>query len=266
MLIRYSILLPLMCLTGAVFAASNQTAVVEGGTGVSAIEGKVYESVDAQGNADFSDEKPNGVPSKIIGIPETNTFADPDAGASSTSNTGTTGATTVDPAANEEQADGQAVATDGYSNFAIANPEVYGPFDYGVDGLRFGVVTNPPLRGGHRIQYLVDGKLIGVPGSDPYLQANNLTEGDHRIEARIVDLSGRVLQSTAVTGFNLNRAADGRYLYRSTGGNAQGVSATEGVGTSEGAGAPRDATNAQGARSTEGVNDSNTRRAVRRER
>ena len=211
MLIRYGVVLPLVWLAG--FALANETAVVEGGTGVSAIEGKAYESVDAQGNVEFSDEKPNGVPSKVIGIPETNTYVDPDnAGAAIDSGAAVTGTTTADAAANnEEQADGQG-AVDGaaYSSFAIVNPAVDGPFNYGVDGLRFDVVTRPPLRGGHRIQYLIDGKVIGVPSSDPYLQANNLVEGDHRIEARIVDMSGTVLQSTVAAGFNLNRAADGR--------------------------------------------------------
>jgi hypothetical protein len=256
MLIRYGVVLPLVCLAGFAFAAApNETAVVEGGTGVSAIEGKVYESIDAQGNVDFSDEQPNGVPSKIIGIPQTNTFADPGAAATTGSGTAATGATTTDAAANEEQADGQDSA-DSYSNFAIVSPAVDESLSYGADGLRFAVATRPPLRGGHRIQYLIDGKVIGVPGSDPYLQVNNLIEGDHQIEARIVDMSGAVLQSTAVSRFNLNRTADGRYLYRYTGGNAQGVSATEGVRTTE------------GVRATEGVNvdDGATRRAIRRER
>ncbi len=264
MLIRHSIVLPLICLTGAVFAATpNETAVVEGGTGVSAIEGKAYESIDAQGNVDFSDEKPNGVPSKVIGIPETNTFSD----SSNTGASAATGVTSTAPAANEEQADDQSIAADGYSNFAIVNPAVDGPFNYGVDGLRFAVATRPPLRGGHRIQYLIDGKVIGVPGSDLYLQANNLIEGDHQIEARIVDMSGAVLQSTTVSRFSLNRAADGRYLYRSTGGNAQGVSATEGVNSAEGAGTSEGARSTEGARSAEGVNDDGaTRRVIRTER
>ncbi|HQQ74005.1 MAG TPA: DUF4124 domain-containing protein [Pseudomonadales bacterium] len=246
MLIQYRAALLLVSLTG-VIALSSVTALaagkvspqMQGGTATgSASEGKAYESVDAQGNVDFSDEPPANEQTKVIDIPETNTIPPPDGAVVPADSTGT--------ADSQQSTDSQSDAG-GYSNFAIVNPSADEPFDYIANGLRFAVTTVPPLLDGHRIQYLIDGKLIGAPRPELYLQANDLAPGDHRIEARIVDETGRVLRTAPVAGFNLDRASDGRFLYRSTGGNAEGVSATEGVRSTEGV---RDT---EGVRTTEGV-------------
>lgn len=253
MLIRYRAALLLVSLTGvialssvAALAADKVSPQMQGGTATgSASEGKVYESVDAQGNVDFSDEPPVNEKTQVIDIPETNTIPPPDGAI--------VPADSVNTGDNLQSADIQDNASGGYSNFAIVNPAADEPFDYIANGLRFAVTTVPPLLDGHRIQYLIDGKLIGAPRPELYLQANDLAPGDHRVEARIVDATGRVLRTAPVAGFNLDRAADGRFLYRSTGGNAEGVSATEGVRSAEGVRDTEGVRTTEGARATEGV-------------
>lgn len=269
MSIRYPVLIARVCLVSAVVFSSasvladnsKKTNIAIGGSdaGTGAIEGKAYESIDAQGNVDFSDVRPDNTPSQVIGIPETNTMD------SSGETAGTTPPPSATPSDSAATSGTDTSATDdqddstggggGYNTVGIVNPAVNGPLGYGLaDPIRFQIATNPPLLDGHRIQWLVDNRVVGAPVPTPYFDATQLPEGDHRVTARIVDRAGNVVSTTDMP-FNIardNRAAN-RLLFTATGGNARGARDTEGASANVGVGSPNDAANANGARAREGA-------------
>ena len=61
------------------------------------------------------------------------------------------------------------------------------------------------VKAGHRIDFLLDGRVIKAASKLSTLTIKNMERGEHHLQARIKDKQGKILKSTATIKFTLHR-------------------------------------------------------------
>jgi len=96
-----------------------------------------------------------------------------------------------------------------YKAFSIVEPQDDEAIraNNGSIGLRMNLA--PGLRGGHEIAITLDGQQMGTRASTLSFQLNNLSRGEHVLQAAVLDGEGKSLISTAPVRFYILRVAAG---------------------------------------------------------
>jgi hypothetical protein len=145
---------------------------------------QVYRSVKPDGTVEFSDQpEPGAKPVELAPLPTVSpTRAAP-------------------PPPRERSADPLEV----YRRFEITAPLQ----DEGVranDGnVTVSLALDPPLLPGHRILLRLDGQEVGEPAASLSVPLLNLDRGTHRLDASVVDATGRSVVSAAPITFHVLR-------------------------------------------------------------
>lgn len=147
----------------------------------------IYRYEDAQGNPVFTDEPPPGVSARPVDLPPPTTVE-----------MAVPAPTAASPAA-------EPPATTPYQTLAIGGlPE--GEAVRANDGdLRVQAILEPPLRPGHRLRLLLDGRP--QPDLEPQTmtaQLDNLDRGQHNLQLEVL-AEDRVVQRSAVRTFTVQR-------------------------------------------------------------
>lgn len=206
-------------------------------------EAQVYKSVDEKGRVTFTDTKPKDRPSEAIRVSAPNTAA---AVATKTD-------TSSQPEAGQERADVM------YTVFSIASPANNEALDFNITAVNVSVAVEPALQEGHVVQFYLDGKSCGKPGTSLSRQLTELERGAHTVEARLRDKRGKMLMSTGLVNFFVRRSGDMQnsgsngdweddYPY-----NQRGFRGPRGAGSAGGAGEPGSASGNVGAESAGGA-------------
>jgi hypothetical protein len=146
---------------------------------------QIYKYIDAQGNAVFTDQPPEGKASQSIELPPTNSI---DMQAPSPPPTDTPANSSAAPPYKTLQ------LTDIPTDAIRAND---GNFSVGVQ-------IEPRLAPGHRLRLLLDGEPHGQPSNVPRLQLNNVARGEHSLAVEV--LSGeKSLQVSPTVTFTVQR-------------------------------------------------------------
>ncbi|SHI21272.1 DUF4124 domain-containing protein [Ferrimonas marina] len=67
------------------------------------------------------------------------------------------------------------------------------------------IQLEPDLQDGHRVQLLLDGEVVRTLGGGGSYALDNLTRGEHQLQAQVIDKNGKVLASTASRTVYLHR-------------------------------------------------------------
>ncbi len=156
--------------------------------GPAAAAKKVYRTVGPDGVVEFTDRPPDENAVEVE-VPPPNTYTPPPV------------------PAREPAGAGAAPAGFRYRRLAIAAPRPDQMFADNTGNVTVRVEVEPPLetRLGHRLEVLVD----GTPrGGGPVLELTNLPRGEHTVQARVVDGTGRVLRQTPVVRFHVARVSE----------------------------------------------------------
>ena len=92
-----------------------------------------------------------------------------------------------------------------YSEAVIVSPANDSALRSNAGNLTVRGQVHPGLRGGHRVQFLLDGVAQGVPGRRLDCSLENIHRGTHRLEIRIVDEAGEVVFTGAPSTVHLLR-------------------------------------------------------------
>lgn len=149
-----------------------------------------YKWVDEEGRTHYSDEPRKGESGdKQADLPEISTV-DPGRTPSNPAPQGTEGAT--DDVVYElvrvvRPAEGQVIWLDG-------------------EPIRLAAATNPPLKPGHRVRFLIDGKAVhDEPARRPSLELDALPPGRHTLRVRVVSTDGDGVAESAPVTFEVRR-------------------------------------------------------------
>ncbi|MBY5923293.1 DUF4124 domain-containing protein [Ferrimonas balearica] len=71
--------------------------------------------------------------------------------------------------------------------------------------LNLNIALEPDLKADHRIELLLDGKVIRTVGSGGSFALDNLDRGEHLLQARVIDENGKVLASSGKRTVYLHR-------------------------------------------------------------
>jgi hypothetical protein len=145
--------------------------------------GQVYKWTDADGKAHYSDRPVTGA--KTLDVPHKKMQHGQ--------------GQTAGPSATEQPSPGP------YGQLTIATPEDGATLRQAEGNVQVGLVLDPALMEGHRIQLVVDGNPVAgkVPGTQ--FTINGLSFGSHQLEARILDSADAKIATTSSIRFNLLR-------------------------------------------------------------
>lgn len=157
-----------------------------------------YKWKDARGNTQYGDEPPTNVKAKRVKLPDItilegygDQWKSPDPA----------------PVARVAAKRPPAVATPSplqYSTLRFIAPKA-GQLIKAKDGDVSAMLSlKPPLKRGHSILYLVDGKNARK-GTSRIANFKNLSNGAHRVSVNIINKSGKVIQSSNTVAFNVAR-------------------------------------------------------------
>jgi hypothetical protein len=141
--------------------------------------GQVFKWVDADGKVHYSDRPVSGA--ETLGVPVKKT-----------------------PPAQQQPAPNQA-SLGPYAQFEILAPEANATVRDAEGKVQVGLVLDPALMEGHRLQILVDGAPLSgeIPGTQ--LQINGMPFGSHQVQAQILDAGGSRIASSSVVRFHLRK-------------------------------------------------------------
>lgn len=157
---------------------------------------EVYRQVDAEGKVTYTDQPPADGRGEKIHMPATNAI----------------------PAMQQklppERAEGAVDASadkpvfKGYTRFEMSSPEKDEILGWDVTTASLVAEVSPSLREGHTIQFYLDGRALGQPGTTLFRLVSSLERGTHTAEARIRDEKGKTLRSTRAVTFHVRRHVD----------------------------------------------------------
>jgi hypothetical protein len=144
--------------------------------------GQVYKWVDASGKVHYSDRPVSGA--ETIGVPLKKAQPPQDGKA-------TAGQASPGP----------------YAQFEILTPEDNVTLQDAEGTVQIGLLLDPALMDGHRLQVLTDGTPVtgDVPGTQ--LRISGLPLGSHQLQAQILDGAGIPVASSSVVHFHLRKPA-----------------------------------------------------------
>ena len=148
---------------------------------------EVYRSIDEHGNVTFTNEATPGAermqlkPLSVYGAPV------PKAGTKNT-------VSATDTA-------------EGYESVEIVSPQPDETVRNNPGTVTVTASSKPALDGqtGHRYLFILDGKPVDKPQTEPAKMLSNIDRGEHRVEVAVVDARGRELARSKATRFFLHR-------------------------------------------------------------
>ncbi|WP_095100971.1 DUF4124 domain-containing protein [Pseudomonas sp. Irchel 3A5] len=157
---------------------------------------QIYKYTDANGNAAFSNQPPDGVKAKVVELPPLNSVDTQKM------------ATPVTPPQNP-QPQPQAQAQTGYEILELTDLPADEALRANNGTFTVGVSIKPRLMPGHLLQLLVDGELYGQPGNVPRLQVVNIDRGEHSFAVAVLD-NGRIIQQSPTITLTVQRVHVGK--------------------------------------------------------
>lgn len=144
---------------------------------------QIYKYTDANGNAAYSNQPPDGVKAQVVELPPLNS---------------------VDTQRLPSPAPAPAPTTAEQPQVAYPTLELTDlPQDEALRAnngtFTVGVAIKPRLMPGHLLQLLVDGTLYGQPGNVPRLQVVNIDRGEHSFAVVVLDKGSIIQQSPTIT-------------------------------------------------------------------
>jgi len=94
----------------------------------------------------------------------------------------------------------------GYGQFEIVSPEEGQTFRNDNGELEVGILLQPALKPGHKIQVLVDANPVQADVSSTQMVLRNLSRGTHQLQAQIIDEQGEVQAASKLINFHMRRA------------------------------------------------------------
>lgn len=92
-----------------------------------------------------------------------------------------------------------------YRAFEIVSPQSGETVRRDDGKLPIGLILDPPLRDGHRLELVVDGAAVAVDQGSTQLTLTGLAFGSHTVVARILNAQGATDARTAPLGFHLRK-------------------------------------------------------------
>lgn len=148
---------------------------------------EIYKYNDSKGNTVFTNQPPDGVAVQSIDLPPANTvdISTPDA---------------LPPLADQPEGGS---AQRPYRSLSIAGVPDEQALRANNGTFVVTAELDPPLRKGHQVLFLLDGKPQGAPSSSTSLQLNNVDRGGHLLEVEV--LSGTDVVQRAGEQFTVQR-------------------------------------------------------------
>ena len=157
-----------------------------------AAESEIYRSTDAEGRVIFSDQASESA--KPVKIPPTNTMTEVEVPA-------------LKPVAPLEPGAGDAIAN-AYTRLEIIAPANGATVIAPNGALSMSVALSPSLQNGHRLQLLIDGMPAGEAVAGEFT-VPAVPRGPHVLEVQIIDVQGRLIQSTGTIEVQVVRPGKG---------------------------------------------------------
>ena len=161
-----------------------------------AASGRIYKTVDENGNVVFTDVPPSNGDRAAISVEEPNTFT--------TSEALPREDWIVEPKEGDEEGSKREERTLAYRALTVTNPVDDSSVRENAGNVSVTVLPAPDLQSGHRIRLLLDGSPQ-QEGNQTTFQLNNLDRGTHSLSAEIVDADGQVLFAGGASTFHLQR-------------------------------------------------------------
>ncbi|MDP2226989.1 MAG: DUF4124 domain-containing protein [Moraxellaceae bacterium] len=89
----------------------------------------------------------------------------------------------------------------------LSSPPADTSYRRGEDAVPVAVTVSPSLADGHRLEVLLDGKVISNGGGTSIALDENIDRGTHTLVARVVDSAGKVLASSAAVSFTVQQSS-----------------------------------------------------------
>ena len=153
------------------------------------VSAQIYKYTDANGNAVFTNQPPDGVKAESVELKQTNT-AQPQTGNSATSNEPRL-SETVQPA---------------YAVLELTNLPSEEALRANNGTFSVGVNLEPRLAPGHSLRLLLDGKPYGQASNVPRLQLTEIDRGEHSLAVEVLQGSTSIQQSETRT-FTVQRVS-----------------------------------------------------------
>lgn len=155
---------------------------------------QIYKYTDANGNAAFSNQPPDGVRAQVVELPPLNSV--------DTQKMLSPATTAPNPPSSGE-------AQAAYPTLELTDLPADEALRANNGTFTLGVAINPRLMPGHLLQLLVDGNLYGQPGNVPRLQVVNIDRGEHSFAVVVLD-KGRIIQQSPTTTLTVQRVHVGK--------------------------------------------------------
>jgi hypothetical protein len=92
-----------------------------------------------------------------------------------------------------------------YSLLRILVPQPDASIRDGAGELIVSVSSEPGLFPQHRYRLLLDGQVMGEPGTSPVFPLHNIDRGSHQLAVEIIDAQGRIIERTPSQPFHMLR-------------------------------------------------------------
>ena len=158
---------------------------------------KIYKTVDKDGNVVFTDVPPSD-DTGAVELEQYNTFTPPPPPAAAPDSQ----QANAKDAAAEDSAEPQTR----YGKISIIAPAYDESVRQNAGSVNVSVNISPQLNtsAGHRLQILLDGKIMAESGSSNAV-LENVDHGTHEITAQVINAEGQVLAQSAPSMFHLHR-------------------------------------------------------------
>ncbi|CAM3274874.1 DUF4124 domain-containing protein [Pseudomonas floridensis] len=147
---------------------------------------QIYKYTDANGNAAFSNQPPNGIKTEVVELPPLNSVE---------SQGPTRPVTNTLPPPAPAQTQPQAA----YSTLELSDLPTDEALRANSGSFIIGVKIEPRLQQAHRLQLLLDGNLYGQPTNLPRFQVMNVDRGEHSFAVVVKDGERIIQQSETIT-------------------------------------------------------------------
>lgn len=168
------------------------------GAGPTEANGRIYKTVDEDGNVVFTDVPPRpDQRGETVDLNSGNSFTPPERDNEGISLEAWRGEAPGGPEDEEE-------AVTRYRSLQVASPEDDAAVRNNAGNVSITAAVDPDLQPGHTLQLFLDGELQQSGGTTTF-QLNNVDRGTHEVQLRIVGPGGETLLTSPGSVFHLQR-------------------------------------------------------------